>query len=118
MTTLSSARVISITARSTSVPNHDRKIHSTPQHWQSMLPCPDSLPIWSHHHPHSPFSHIMHSCFIWKKWEPRSWLIVAIDQILRRRWHALPGEEQAKYCELARKEQQLYMHVPRLVCTG
>ncbi|NXR07293.1 TF7L1 factor, partial [Semnornis frantzii] len=32
----------------------------------------------------------------------------AINQILGRRWHSLPREEQAKYYELARKERQLH----------
>ncbi|XP_035671327.1 transcription factor 7-like 2 isoform X2 [Branchiostoma floridae] len=35
----------------------------------------------------------------------------AINQILGRRWHALPREEQAKYYELARKERQLHMQL-------
>ncbi|RWS12936.1 Protein pangolin:-like isoforms A/H/I [Dinothrombium tinctorium] len=35
----------------------------------------------------------------------------AINQILGKRWHSLPREEQAKYYDLARKERQLHLQL-------
>ncbi len=35
----------------------------------------------------------------------------AINQILGRKWHALPREEQAKFYEMARKEKELHQRM-------
>ncbi|RWS29164.1 protein pangolin: isoforms A/H/I/S-like protein, partial [Leptotrombidium deliense] len=35
----------------------------------------------------------------------------AINQILGKRWHSLPREEQAKYYDMARKERQLHLQL-------